>query len=41
MASMKLELPGDDEFQLNYSLHHGRFVVHGVFVASCKILGVQ
>ena len=32
MASMRWELPGDDEFQLNYSLHHGRFVVHGVFV---------
>ena len=32
MASMRWELPGDDEFQLNYSLHHGRFVVHGIFV---------
>ena len=32
ITSMKWKLPGEDEFQLNYSLHYGKFVVYGVFV---------
>ena len=30
--SIRWNLPGEDEFQLNYTLHHGRFVVAGVFI---------
>jgi hypothetical protein len=32
VASIRWKMPGEDVFQLSYTLHHGRFVVAGVFV---------